>query len=177
MKKIVLLFAAVAALSLTSCNETASAKIDEANLTAAADREAVREDFPIMTFDEANLTAAADREAVKQDFPIMTFEESEYDFGTVNEGTVVEKEYTFTNTGKSPLIIVDAKGSCGCTVPTWTKEPVAPGAEGTMLVKFNTSGKPDAQSKTVTIKTNTEAGQELIIIKGFVTGKSSTPNA
>lgn len=155
MKKIVLIFAAVAAISLTSCNEKASAKIDE-----------------------ANLTAAADRESVKADYPIMTFAEPEYDFGTVSEGTVVEKEYTFTNTGKAPLIIVNAKGSCGCTVPTWTKEAVAPGENGTVLVKFNTAGKPDAQSKAVTIKTNTESGQEVITIKGFVSGKSgATPNA
>ncbi|SCX89101.1 Protein of unknown function [Nonlabens sp. Hel1_33_55] len=154
MKKIVLLFAAVAAVSLTSCNESASAKIDEANLTAAANRESV----------EAN-------------YPVMSFDESEYDFGTVNEGTVVEKEYKFKNTGTSPLIIVNAKGSCGCTVPTWTKEPVAPGEEGSLLVKFNTSGKPNAQSKSVTITTNTEAGTEVIVIKGFVTGKSSAPNA
>ena len=146
--------AAIAAISLTSCNESASAKIDE-----------------------ANLTAAANRESVEQAYPVMTFSEPEYDFGTVTEGTVVEKEYTFTNTGDSPLIIVDAKGSCGCTVPTWTKKPVAPGEEGTVLVKFNTSGKPDAQSKAVTITTNTEAGQEVIVIKGFVTGKTSAPNA
>jgi len=154
MKKIVLLFVAVAATSLTSCNESASAKIDE-----------------------ANLTAAANRESVEAEYPVMTFNEPEYDFGTVSEGTVVEKEYTFKNTGDSDLVIVNAKGSCGCTVPTWTKKPVAPGEEGTVLVKFNTSGKPDAQSKAVTSTTNTEAGQEVIIIKGFVTGKSSAPNA
>lgn len=155
MKKIVLMFAAVAALALTGCNENATAKIDE-----------------------ANLTAAAEREAVKADYPVMTFVEPEYDFGTVTEGTVVEKTFTYKNTGVSPLIIVNAKASCGCTVPTWTKEPVAPGAEGSLLVKFNTSGKPDAQSKTVTITTNTESGQENIVIKGFVTAKSgSTPNA
>lgn len=154
MKKIVLMFAAIAAISLTSCNESASAKIDE-----------------------ANLTAAANRESVEAAYPVMTFEEPEYDFGTVTEGTVVEKEYTFKNTGDSDLVIVNAKGSCGCTVPTWTKEPVAPGEEGTMLVKFNTSGKPNAQSKAVTITTNTEKGQEIITIKGFVTGKTSAPNA
>jgi hypothetical protein len=156
MKKLVLIMTAAVAMAVTSCNESASAKIDE-----------------------ANLTAAAERDAVKQDYPVMTFEEPEYDFGTVSEGTVVEHEYVFKNTGSAALVIVNAKGSCGCTVPTWTKEPVQPGDEGTMLVKFNTSGKPDAQTKTVTIKTNTESGQETIRIKGFVTGKGSTgtPNA
>jgi hypothetical protein len=156
MKKLVLMVAAVAALTFTSCNDKAAAKIDEANLTAAAEREAVKADFPVMTFDEV-----------------------EYDFGTVNEGEVVEHEFKFKNTGNAPLIVVNAKGSCGCTVPTWSKEPIAPGAEGSMLVKFNTNGKPNNQTKTVTIKANTEAGTESIRIKGFVTpkAKANTPNA
>lgn len=149
MKKLVLMIAAVAAVTFTSCNEKASAKIDEANLTAAAEREAVVGDFPVMTFDK-----------------------TEYDFGTVDEGTVVEHEYTFKNTGKAPLIVVNAKGSCGCTVPTWSKDPIAPGESGSMLVKFNTNGKPNNQTKTVTIKANTETGTETIRIKGFVTPKA-----
>ncbi len=154
MKRVFLMVAAAAALSLTSCNESATAQIDEANLNAAADRDAVEASYPVMTFDT----------------PV-------YDFGTVSEGTVVEKEYTFTNTGDSDLIIVNASATCGCTVPTWTKEPVAPGETGSLLVKFDTSGKPDAQSKAVSITTNTKSGQEVITIKGFVAGKSSMPNA
>jgi hypothetical protein len=120
------------------------------------------------TIEQANLTAAE-----------MSFMETEFDFGTVDEGTVVEHEYKFTNTGSAPLIVVNAKGSCGCTVPTWSKDPIAPGAEGMMLVKFNTNGKPNAQTKTVTIKANTESGTESIRIKGFVTPKvkAAGPNA
>lgn len=156
MKKLILMVAAIATITLTSCNEKASAKIDE-----------------------ANLTAAAERESVVGDFPVMTFAQSEFDFGTVDEGTVVEHEYKFTNTGNAPLIVVSAKGSCGCTVPTWSKEPLAPGEEGSMLVKFNTNGKPNNQTKTVTIKANTESGTESIRIKGFVTpkAKAASPNA
>lgn len=156
MKKIILMVAVIATVALTSCNEKASAKIDE-----------------------ANLTAAAERESVVGDFPVMSFVETEYDFGTVDEGTVVEHEYKFTNTGNAPLIVVSAKGSCGCTVPTWSKEPLAPGEEGSMLVKFNTNGKPNNQTKMVTIKANTESGTESIRIKGFVTPKpkAATPNA
>ncbi|AUC78122.1 hypothetical protein CW736_01280 [Nonlabens sp. MB-3u-79] len=157
MKKLVLMVAAVATMALTSCNEKAeSASIDQENLTAAA----------------ANKEVAGN-------FPEMTFMETEYDFGTVEEGAVVEHEYKFTNTGNAPLIVVNAKGSCGCTVPTWSKEPIAPGAVGSMLVKFNTNGKPNAQTKTVTIKANTESGTESIRIKGFVTPKAraAAPNA
>ena len=57
----------------------------------------------------------------------------------------------FKNTGKTPLVISNAKGSCGCTVPEWPKEPVAPGATAELLVKFNSKGKPNQQQKTVTI--------------------------
>ncbi len=157
MKKLVLMVAAVATMALTSCNEKAESA----------------------TIDQANLTAAAANKEVAGNFPVMTFQETEFDFGTVDEGTVVEHEYKFTNTGSAPLIVVNAKGSCGCTVPTWSKEPIAPGGEGTMLVKFNTNGKPNAQTKTVTIKANTESGTESIRIKGFVTpkAKASAPNA
>ena len=157
MKKLVLMVAAVATMALTSCNEKAQSA----------------------TIDEANLTAAAANKEVAGDYPEMSFAETEFDFGTVEEGAVVEHEYKFTNTGSAPLIVVNAKGSCGCTVPTWSKEPIAPGAEGTMLVKFNTNGKPNAQTKTVTIKANTESGTESIRIKGFVNpkAKAGTPNA
>jgi len=156
MKKLILMVAAIATIGFTSCKDGATAKIEEANLTAAAENKEVAGDFPVMTFTEV-----------------------EYDFGTVDEGTVVEHEYKFKNTGNAPLIVVNAKGSCGCTVPTWSKEPIAPGAEGSMLVKFNTNGKPNAQTKTVTIKANTEKGTESIRIKGFVTpkAKAGQPNA
>jgi hypothetical protein len=157
MKKLVLMVAVAATMALTSCNEKAESA----------------------TIDQANLTAAAASKEVAGDYPVMTFTETEFDFGTVEEGTVVEHEYKFTNTGNAPLIVVNAKASCGCTVPTWSKEPIAPGGEGMMLVKFNTNGKPNAQNKTVTITANTESGKESIRIKGFVTPKATAaaPNA
>ncbi|MGB3590845.1 MAG: DUF1573 domain-containing protein [Nonlabens sp.] len=157
MKKIVLMVAAVAAFAFTSCNDSKeSVKIDEANLTAAA----------------------ANKETASQ-YPVMEFEEEAYDFGTVNEGDVVEHTFKFTNTGNAPLIVVNAKSSCGCTVPTWTKEPVAPGAQGSLQVRFNTNGKPNAQTKAVTITANTEKGTESVRIKGTVTpkNKSTQPSA
>lgn len=151
MKKTFLFFALAGIISLGSCKQEEKAEIDEANLAAAAEQE-----------------SAEDNTA----FPVMEFEEQEYDFGTVQEGEIVEHEYTFTNTGDAPLVIVDAKGSCGCTVPTWTKEPVAPGESGNMMVRFNTTGKPNSQTKTVTIKANTKEGTESIRIKGMVTPKA-----
>ena len=122
---------------------------------------------------EEQVTEAAERDAKAGDFPIMEFTEVEHDFGTINEGDVVEYEFSFTNTGNAPLVVTNAKGSCGCTVPTWSKEPIAPGEEGKMLVKFNSSGKPGEQSKSVKVVTNTEKGDYQLKFKASVTPKAT----
>ncbi len=147
MKKSILLLAAIAMVAFTSCKENAADKVSEENVAAAAERDA---------------------EAGK--FPVMSFAESEFDFGTIEQGTPQEHRFKFTNTGEADLVIVDAKSSCGCTVPEYPKAPIAPGAEGELLVKFNGSGKNQV-SKTVTITANTEKGKETIKIKAFVNPK------
>jgi hypothetical protein len=153
MKKSILIVAVLSVFAFTSCKENAADKVSE-----------------------ENVTAAADRDAKAGDLPVMTFAENEFDFGTIEGGTEVEHIFKFTNTGKAPLVIVDAKGSCGCTVPSYSKEPVAPGAEGELLVKFNGSGKNQV-SKTVTVTANTEAGKETLTIKAFVNAKEAAAGA
>jgi len=101
--------------------------------------------------------------------PAFAFEEEEHDFGTINEGDVVEHKFTFKNTGEAPLIIQSAKGSCGCTVPTWPKEPIPVGGTGEIVAKFNSKGKPNVQNKTVTITANTWPKQTRLRIKAMVT--------
>ncbi|MDX2134303.1 MAG: DUF1573 domain-containing protein [Saprospiraceae bacterium] len=101
----------------------------------------------------------------------IQYEKDRYDFGTVKEGEVVKYAFKFTNTGKEPLLISNAKGSCGCTVPTWPKEPVAPGASGELVVEFNTKGKPGRQSKRVTVTANTVPTETFIEVAGEVIGK------
>ena len=71
----------------------------------------------------------------------IAYGEEVYDFGTITEGEKVTHVFNFTNTGDADLVIVSAKGSCGCTVPEWPKEPIAPGAEGKISVVFNSEGK------------------------------------
>ncbi|MCB0632767.1 MAG: DUF1573 domain-containing protein [Lewinella sp.] len=107
----------------------------------------------------------------------MAFEELTFDFGTVAEGEKVSHTYKFTNTGNEPLVLSDAKGSCGCTVPKWPKDPIAPGATGKILVEFNSKGKKNKQNKKVTITANTEPAQSFLYIKGDVTPEpgSETP--
>ena len=101
----------------------------------------------------------------------MTFASDEYDFGKVKEGTQVTHEYEFTNTGKENLIINNAKGSCGCTVPQWPKEPIAPGKTGVIKVVFDSKSKSGPQSKRVTITANTNPPQSFLTIKGEVQGE------
>ena len=98
----------------------------------------------------------------------IEFAETEFDFGTVDQGESVSHVYTFTNTGNEPLIISNAKGSCGCTVPKWPKEPIAPGETGELLVEFNSKGKKNKQNKKVTITANTNPAQTFIYLKGDV---------
>jgi hypothetical protein len=101
----------------------------------------------------------------------IEFEESEFEFGEVNEGDTVRHEFIFKNTGEEPLLISDAKGSCGCTTPHYTKDTIAPGATGKMMVQFNSNGRDGIQEKTVTILANTEPEATVIKIKGKVKKK------
>jgi hypothetical protein len=93
----------------------------------------------------------------------IKFDEMSFDFGELTEGDVVHHTFTFTNSGSNPLIITDAIGSCGCTIPTWPKEPIAPGGRGNIEVQFNSHGKKDIQDKTVTLTANTEQPTVLSI--------------
>lgn len=101
--------------------------------------------------------------------PEFAFAKEEHDFGKINEGDQVDYIFEFTNTGEAPLIISSAKGSCGCTVPEWPKEPIAVGDKGEIKVKFNSKKKPGIQNKTVTITSNTFPKQKKIRIKADVT--------
>ena len=101
--------------------------------------------------------------------PEFEFEEEEYDFGTINEGDVVEHIFKFKNVGDAPLIIQSARGSCGCTVPEYPKEPIGVGESAELLVKFNSKGKPNVQNKTVTITSNSWPKNRTLRIKAMVT--------
>ena len=98
----------------------------------------------------------------------IEFKEATFDFGEVDQGDKIAHRYKFTNTGSEPLIIKNAKGSCGCTVPKWPKDPIAPGESGEMFVEFDTKGKKGMQAKRVTITANTDPVNTYITIKGKV---------
>jgi hypothetical protein len=83
------------------------------------------------------------------------FEKESYDFGQITEGEKVSYEFAFTNSGKEPLIITGATATCGCTVPEFPNEPIAPGESGTISVTFDSSGKGGMQNKVITVTANT----------------------
>jgi hypothetical protein len=103
------------------------------------------------------------------------FEEEEYNFGTIKQGDKVTHDFNFVNSGKEPLVITEAHGSCGCTVPQWPKEPVAKGAKGVIHVEFNSTGKMGMQDKTVTISSNAKVGSKVLHLKGNVETPPAAP--
>ena len=99
----------------------------------------------------------------------LEFADMTHDFGNVQQNsTDNEHVFKFTNTGTEPLIITNAKGSCGCTVPKYPTEPIAPGEEGVIEVSYKPGTQKGNQAKTVTITANTEPAQTLLSINAFV---------
>ncbi len=109
--------------------------------------------------------------------PVMQFEQTEHDFGVINEGQKVSYTYKLKNTGEVPLIIQDAKPSCGCTAPDWTKTPIPPGGEGFVKAEFDSNGKPNAQNKTITVTANTWPKTTRLSFKAMVTAKAGDKNS
>lgn len=98
----------------------------------------------------------------------MDFEFTSWDFGKITQGDKVSKAFKFKNTGTEDLIISNARGSCGCTVPSYPKEPIPPGQEGEIMVEYNSKGKKGMQRKTVTITANTTPNRTVLNISSEV---------
>lgn len=84
----------------------------------------------------------------------LVFTDTIHDFGTMTEGEIVTYDFEYKNAGNKEILITNAKGSCGCTVPQWDTDPIAPGETGTMNVTFNSKGKPGYNEKKVLITTS-----------------------
>jgi hypothetical protein len=98
----------------------------------------------------------------------ISFDQPVHDFGTIKHGEKVSHNFKITNTGSNPLTITNAKGSCGCTVPEYPTDPIAPGETRDIKVTFNSEGKHGEQTKNVTLTANTQPSETIITIKGFV---------
>lgn len=152
-----ILLTVVALMNLASCqnDQTSGKSIEE-----------IQADGKISSIIRSPITADGIKDSIN--VAKMEFEELAYDFGEVNEGDIVEHTFQFTNTGKIPLVINDAHSTCGCTVPKWPKNPIAPGEKGNIHVEFNTKSKPNQQEKPVIINANTYPSVTNVYIKGFV---------
>ena len=117
-----------------------------------------------------NPATADNTEGVSADVavPAFKFEKEAHDFGTIIQGEKVSYSFKFTNSGEGDLIITSAKGSCGCTIPEYPTDPLAPGEEGVIDVVFNSDGKSGQQNKKVTIVANTVPNTMVLAINGMV---------
>ncbi|SDW77028.1 Protein of unknown function [Lutibacter oricola] len=149
MKKITFLLA-ILSIAFVSCKDDATKKINANNVELAKERDS----------------------KIKLGSPVIEFDKTEYDFGTISEGEKVEGVFNIKNTGKTDLMVLSAKATCGCTVPTWPKEAIKPGESAELKFTFNSKGRSGKQTKSITLQTNTEKVTEIIRIKGMVEKKS-----
>ena len=112
----------------------------------------------------------------KVEGPITTigFDAMSIDFGLIDEGTVVERVFTFSNTGTEPLVLSDVRGSCGCTVPSWPRHPIMPGEKASLTVTFNSANKVGRRNQKVTIEANTDPAQTFLTLQGEVSPKANS---
>ncbi|THH41071.1 DUF1573 domain-containing protein [Neolewinella litorea] len=157
--------AAVLALSVFSCQQGN----DDV-------RDAARQNIETVTPKDPNAAAPLQPNVATPAGPTtsLAFEESSFNFGEVTEGEIITHTYSFTNTGNEPLIITDAKGSCGCTVPSRPTAPIAPGETGEITVRFDSNNKVGQRNQRVTITANTTPPQTVISLDGTVV---ADPNA
>ncbi len=166
------ILALVGTFLFTSCKETA--KTDEAN-------EAVAVQEPVAVQDMASPTQVPNADPQNAEavptgpLTSIKFDKDEYDFGKIMDGEKVTHIFKFKNTGNEPLIISDAKASCGCTVPDWPRDAIAPGKSGEIKVVYDSKGKGAVggknDSKRVTIKANTDPMETYLNIKGIIDKK------
>ena len=100
--------------------------------------------------------------------PKLIFPEESYSFGEVPEGPQVTHEFKFSNPGKEPLVLSNVRASCGCTTPSWPKDPILPGKDASIMVTYNTQGRPGAFNKSITVTSNSDTPNKVIYIKGEV---------
>jgi hypothetical protein len=97
--------------------------------------------------------------------------DDKHDFGIVEEGVQAEYEFQFDNSGDAPIVLTDVRASCGCTTPSWTKDPIPPGGKGSIKASYNSSGRIGVFNKSITITSNAAEPSKVVYIKGIVVKK------
>lgn len=122
----------------------------------------------VMMFIASLTIQAQDKPATPKDS--IVFAATTHDYGTIVQSSDGSCVFAFTNKGKAPIVLNDVKASCGCTVPEWTRTPVAPGEKGSIKVTYNTNNI-GAFTKSITVNSNAVNSPLVLIIKGTVTAK------
>lgn len=162
MKKLFLALA-LAGVVFAGCNEDDN-NTEVADGPNTEEQGATDEDEDLYATDKIknqNSMAGEGDEALAE----ISFEKTDHNFGDVQQGEKVLYAFKFTNTGEEDLIIENAKASCGCTVPTWPKEPIAPGGTGEIPVEYDSKGKSGMEEKQVTLTANTDPRITTLKIK------------
>ena len=115
----------------------------------------------------AQVAATNSNDAGASNMAVFSWESAVHDFGKIKQNVPVSHEFTFTNTGKTPLVITNVQASCGCTTPAWTKDPIPPGGQGFIKATYNAAAM-GGFNKTVTVMANVENGFKQLSIKGEV---------
>ena len=160
MKKIALL--ALTAAFVVSCNkkEDAASRIGNVDETTSTET--------VVTTENGEVTGDSTSTVAQTGTPVIAFDTETHDFGNLKKGDKGEYEFTISNTGDADLIIIEAKASCGCTVPEKPEQPIKPGESAKMKVAFSANAA-GMQSKTVTVTANTTSGTHLLTVKANVT--------
>ncbi len=103
---------------------------------------------------------------------VMKFKEETHNFGKIEQGTPVTQEFVFTNTGTTPIVITNVSASCGCTTPSYTKDPVLPKQTGTIKATYNAAAM-GTFNKSITIFSNAESPSLTLFLKGEVVDKGA----
>ena len=153
MKNISLIIISFFCISFFSCNDAAK-KVESTQNRLSTD------------LVNNNQTLNERNENLSQ--PIVEILDPEFNFGEIKQGEKVSHNYKIKNIGNSDLLISSAKGSCGCTVPEWPKDPIKPGKEANIKVTFDSKGKKGKQAKRVTLMTNAIPNVKILTIKGNI---------
>ncbi|MBL4715073.1 DUF1573 domain-containing protein [Sphingobacteriaceae bacterium AH-315-L07] len=142
-------------IQLTSSDGSSTSSIGQSGLPSYDNASTLPDTPPLNNNTNTQPTNA---QPVEPDQPLttMVFSEYDHDFGLLTEGDKVTYVFEFKNTGPNPLIIKNARGSCGCTVPEWPREPIAPGESGNITVNYDSKNRKGIQDKTVSITANTD---------------------
>lgn len=142
-------------MGMVALSAFAACKSDKPDLNKEATLGDIMNSTKVSNSDLIRNPVTADAPVNPDEVPQISFTETAYDFGTINQGDTIVHVFKFKNTGNAPLVVSNARAGCGCTIPSWPKQPIAPGAEGSIRVKFNSRGKEGHIDKPVTITANT----------------------